>query len=31
MMELFIDLFGQYPLGSGYTVVVTDDALDIPA
>lgn len=30
MMRLFIDLFGPYPLGSGYTVVVTDDALEIP-
>nr|WP_242670057.1 M1 family metallopeptidase [Mycobacterium decipiens] len=30
MMELFIDLFGPYPLASGYTVVVTDDPLEIP-
>ncbi|ORW77729.1 M1 family metallopeptidase [Mycobacterium sherrisii] len=30
MMRLFIELFGPYPLGSGYTVVVTDDVLEIP-
>lgn len=30
MMELFIELFGPYPLADGYTVVVTDDALEIP-
>ena len=30
MMELFVDLFGPYPLVNGYAVVVTDDALDIP-
>ncbi|OBK20622.1 peptidase M1 [Mycobacterium asiaticum] len=30
MMELFVELFGPYPLADGYTVVVTDDALDIP-
>jgi aminopeptidase N len=30
MMKLFIDLFGPYPLSNGYTVVVTDDELDIP-
>ncbi len=30
MMELFIELFGRYPLADGYTVVVTDDVLDIP-
>jgi aminopeptidase N len=30
MMELFIELFGPYPLANGYTVVVTDDDLDIP-
>ncbi len=30
MMQLFIDLFGPYPLANGYTVVVTDDALEIP-
>jgi aminopeptidase N len=30
MMELFVELFGPYPLASGYTVVVTDDALEIP-
>lgn len=30
MMKLFIKLFGPYPLSSGYTVVVTDDELEIP-
>ena len=30
MMKLFIKLFGPYPLAGGYTVVVTDDDLDIP-
>ncbi|WP_131810955.1 M1 family metallopeptidase, partial [Mycolicibacterium monacense] len=30
MMKLFEKLFGPYPLASGYTVVVTDDALEIP-
>ena len=30
MMKLFIKLFGPYPLASGYTVVVTDDELEIP-
>ena len=30
MMELFVELFGPYPLANGYTVVVTDDALEIP-
>jgi aminopeptidase N len=30
MMELFIELFGPYPLAGGYTVVVTDDPLEIP-
>jgi aminopeptidase N len=30
MMKLFVKLFGPYPLGSGYTVVVTDDDLEIP-
>ncbi len=30
MMSLFVELFGPYPLASGYTVVVTDDDLDIP-
>jgi len=30
MMELFIELFGPYPLANAYTVVVTDDVLDIP-
>jgi aminopeptidase N len=30
MMKLFIKLFGPYPLSNGYTVVVTDDDLEIP-
>jgi aminopeptidase N len=30
MMELFVELFGPYPLANGYTVVVTDDDLEIP-
>ncbi|OBK72655.1 M1 family metallopeptidase [Mycobacterium sp. 1274761.0] len=30
MMKLFVKRFGQYPLSSGYTVVVTDDELEIP-
>ncbi|MCG5431474.1 M1 family metallopeptidase [Mycobacterium sp. MYCO198283] len=30
MMEVFVEAFGPYPLGSGYTVVVTDDDLEIP-
>ncbi len=30
MMELFQQLFGPYPLASGYTVVITDDDLEIP-
>jgi len=30
MMKLFTTLFGPYPLSTGYTVVVTDDDLDIP-
>ncbi|ORA63215.1 peptidase M1 [Mycolicibacterium elephantis] len=30
MMELFCELFGPYPLANGYTVVVTDDDLEIP-
>jgi aminopeptidase N len=30
MMKLFVELFGAYPLSSGYTVVVTDDDLEIP-
>ncbi len=30
MMKLFIELFGPYPLANGYTVVVTDDELEIP-
>lgn len=30
MMKLFVRLFGPYPLASGYTVVVTDDELEIP-
>ena len=29
MMDFFVDRFGPYPFGS-YTVVVTDDELDIP-
>jgi len=29
-MELFVELFGPYPLASGYTVVVTDDPLEMP-
>jgi aminopeptidase N len=29
-MKLFIKLFGPYPLSAGYTVVVTDDELEIP-
>ena len=31
MMQPFIELFGPYPLSTGYTVVVTDDELEIPA
>jgi len=30
MMALFVKLFGPYPLANGYTVVVTDDVLEIP-
>ena len=30
MMKLFVELFGPYPLSNGYTVVVTDDDLEIP-
>ncbi|MCK0176944.1 M1 family metallopeptidase [Mycolicibacterium sp. F2034L] len=30
MMKLFVKLFGPYPVSSGYTVVVTDDDLEIP-
>ncbi len=30
MMKLFAKLFGPYPLTTGYTVVVTDDDLEIP-
>ena len=30
MMKLFGKLFGPYPLANGYTVVVTDDDLEIP-
>jgi len=30
MIELFVELFGPYPLANGYTVVVTDDSLEIP-
>lgn len=30
MMKLFVKLFGRYPLSAGYTVVVTDDNLEIP-
>lgn len=30
MMKLFVKLFGPYPLAGGYTVVVTDDELEIP-
>lgn len=30
MMKLFVKLFGPYPLPTGYTVVVTDDDLEIP-
>ncbi len=30
MMKLFIKLFGPYPFEAGYTVVVTDDPLEIP-
>lgn len=30
MMKLFVKKFGPYPLSTGYTVVVTDDELEIP-
>jgi aminopeptidase N len=30
MMKLFVKLFGPYPLACGYTVVVTEDDLEIP-
>ncbi|UXA17641.1 M1 family metallopeptidase [Mycobacterium sp. SMC-4] len=30
MMKLFVELFGPYPLSTGYTVVITDDVLEIP-
>jgi aminopeptidase N len=30
MMRLFTELFGPYPLANAYTVVVTDDVLEIP-
>ncbi|MCV7223916.1 M1 family metallopeptidase [Mycolicibacterium elephantis] len=30
MMQLFCERFGPYPLADGYTVVVTDDELEIP-
>ncbi|MBY0441586.1 MAG: M1 family metallopeptidase [Mycobacteriaceae bacterium] len=30
MMQLFVELFGPYPLESGYTVVITEDPLEIP-
>ena len=30
MMKLFVKLFGPYPLAAGFTVVVTDDDLEIP-
>ena len=30
MMKLFVKLFGPYPLSTGYTVVVTEDDLEIP-
>lgn len=30
MMALFVRLFGPYPLAAGYTVLVTDDNLEIP-
>src|SRR3984885_773110 len=30
MMKLFVKWFGPYPLSTGYTVVVTDDDLEIP-
>lgn len=30
MMKLFVKRFGPYPLSTGYTVLVTDDNLEIP-
>ena len=30
MLKLFTKLFGPYPLDTGYTVVITDDDLEIP-
>lgn len=30
MMKLFVKQFGKYPLSSGYTVVITEDDLEIP-
>ena len=30
MMDTFIKLFGPYPFANGYTVVITDDDLEIP-
>lgn len=30
MMAFFVTVFGPYPLAEGYTVVVTDDDLEIP-
>ncbi|MBS9533207.1 M1 family metallopeptidase [Mycobacterium sp. M1] len=30
MLTLFTELFGPYPLAAGYTVLVTDDDLEIP-
>lgn len=30
MMTLFVELFGPYPLADGYTIVITDDDLEIP-
>ena len=30
MMSLFCERFGPYPFAAGYTVVVTDDPLEIP-
>jgi len=30
MMKLFTKLFGPYPVSTGYSVVVTDDVLEIP-
>jgi len=30
MMNLFTELFGAYPLAAGYSVVITEDELEIP-